>query len=284
MNRSLRSVISGLAIGIVLASQAGAEGLPDILGIQIGMSAREAYAKLQAQIPDNNVQVISTNLPTIEKPIIATLNSTPKQPMAMGLEGDQIQVDVTLPPNQQAVWRIDRQHSFAGKGIPKATLLASLREKYGKETLTNVQKGRPAADDSQIGDLLWLFDDQGRPASLPFPPEKTGSGMANVLTLSSCITTTSSSGNLSAMEAYVNAPKSARNAQMDWCYSSYTAVHVWVQQSDPPELYGGMRMITVSLPFAVRAIENTMKWKQGIAEDQHKQDIEKAKQQGKPKL
>jgi len=49
-------------------------------------------------------------------------------------------------------------------------------------------------------------------------------------------------------------------------------------------LYSQMRVVAVSLPLAVRAAEATSKWKKDIAEGQHKQDIEKAKQQEKPKL
>ena len=57
----------------------GGRGLPDILGIQLGMPAREAHAKLQGQFPKNNLQVMSTNLPTIEKPVISSFQSAPKQ-------------------------------------------------------------------------------------------------------------------------------------------------------------------------------------------------------------
>jgi hypothetical protein len=51
-----------------------------------------------------------------------------------------------------------------------------------------------------------------------------------------------------------------------------------------PELYRAMMIGVVSLPFARRAGEATLKWKQDIAEGQHKQELEKAKQQEKPKL
>lgn len=43
-------------------------------------------------------------------------------------------------------------------------------------------------------------------------------------------------------------------------------------------------MVTVSFPLALAASEATLKWKKGIAEGQHQQDLEKAKQQEKPKL
>lgn len=109
------------------------------------MPAREAHAKLQAALPNNKIQIMSDVLPTIDKPVIKTFASAPPAQIMMGMEGDQVTVDVTLPPNKQAVWRVIRQHFFADKGIPKTTLLASLREKYGKETFSNVGQGKPAS-------------------------------------------------------------------------------------------------------------------------------------------
>jgi len=247
------------------------------------MPAREAHAKLQAQIPKNKIQVMSDTLPTIDKPVIKSFSSAPAGQIMMGSEGDQVSVDVTLPPNKQAVWRVVRQHYFANKGIPKTTLLASLREKYGKETLTNVSQGKPATNDSQIQTLLWLFDEQGRPAPLPSNSEKGGPRHNNASTLTSC-NNLGDSVYLGLVEVYSNLYKGV-NFENDWCYSSYNAVFVGaVQSSDTPELYSQMRMVAVSLPLALRASEATSKWKKDIAEGQQKQDIEKAKQQEKPKL
>jgi len=45
-----------------------------------------------------------------------------------------------------------------------------------------------------------------------------------------------------------------------------------------------MNISTVNLPFALRAGDATVKWKNDIAEGKHKQDIEKGKPQEKPKL
>ena len=282
MNSQWRSVFGGTVVVFMLASSAAAEGLPDILGIQLGMPARDAYAKLQAALPKNKVQIMSDNLPTIDKPIIKSFSSAPTQQIMMGMEGDQVTVDVTLPPNKQAVWRVVRQHYFPNKGIPKTTLLASLREKYGKETLSNVAQGKPAADDSKIESLLWLFDEQGHPASLPSFSGGSVPDYNTMLSLSSC-----SSGSwdthLGLIEVYADLYK-GKNPQNDWCYAHYTAVFALVSQSDPPELYGQMRMVTMSFPLALRASEATLKWKKDIAAGQHRQDIEKAKQQEKPKL
>jgi hypothetical protein len=86
------------------------------------------------------------------------------------------------------------------------------------------------------------------------------------------------------IEVYANLYK-GNNYETDWCYASYNAVFVAaVQSSDTAELYSQMRVVAVSLPLALRASEATSKWKKDIAEGQHRQDLEKAKQQEKPKL
>jgi hypothetical protein len=244
------------------------------------MPVREAHAKLQAQLPKGKIQVMSDTLPTIDKPVIKTFSSAPEQQIMMGMEGDQVTVDVTLPPNKQAVWRVIRQHFFANKGIPKTTLLASLREKYGKETRTNFSEKQPATDDSQIHHLLWFFDEQGRPAPLPSKLKKDGPDFDNQSTLTWC---TGIGGSLADVEVYANLYKGV-NIETTWCYSSFNAVVVSVTSAETPELYTQMRVVAVSLPLALRASEATSKWKKDIAEGQHKQDVEKAKQQEKPKL
>ena len=275
MKMVLRSVIGGMAIVVGLAGQSVAEGLPDVLGIQLGMPAREAHAKLQAQIPKNQIQVMSTNLPTIEKPVIASFQSLPKKALAMGDEGDHVTVDVTLPPNKQAVWRISRQHSFPDKGILKKTLLASLREKYGKESRAIASNGKEATtDESQIVSLLWLMDEQGRPVSRP-----PLVGMTDPL--SSCQASAEGNG---AMLVESPTPTTFASADYKWCLSNYTAVNAMLMAQYLPELYSNMMISVVSLPYARRAGEATMKWKQDIAEGKHKQELEKAKQQEKPKL
>jgi len=272
-------VLSSVVMVALYTANAAAE-MPDVLGVQLGMPVREAHAKLQAQIPKNKIQVMSDTLPTIDQPVIKSSSSAPAGQIMMGSEGDQVTVDVTLPPNKQAVWRVVRQHYFANKGIPKTTLLASLREKYGKETLTNVSQGKPATDDSQINSLLWLFDEQGRPAPLPYKAEKN---FDNANTLTSCIGF-GDGQHLGLIEVYADLYK-GKDYRTDWCYSSHNAVFVGaVQSPDTPELYSQMRVAAVSLPLALRASEATSKWKKDIAEGQHKQDIEKAKQQEKPKL
>src|SRR5437867_11933636 len=107
MRLSLRDFI-GFAVLMAINASTAASEMPDILGIQLGMPAREAHAKLHAELPKNNIQVVSTNLPTIEKPVMASFVSAPTQNIMMGMVSDRVTVDVTLPPNKQSVWRIDR--------------------------------------------------------------------------------------------------------------------------------------------------------------------------------
>jgi hypothetical protein len=222
MRASPRSSIGGFAALVVFTAGTAAAAMPDILGIELGMPVRDAHAKLQAQLPKNRIQIMSDILPTIDKPVIKSFSSAPAETIMMGVEADQVTVDVTLPPNKQAVWRVVRQHYFANKGIPKTTLLASLREKYGKETLTNVPQGKPAANDSQINNLLWLFDEQGHTVPVPSAPGKTGPDFAMTITLTSCISGADSL-HLGLVEVYADLYK-GNNPQNDWCYKTYTAV------------------------------------------------------------
>jgi hypothetical protein len=273
MNKVLKSVVASITLIFVLTSQSAAEGLPDILGIQLGMPVRDAHAKLQTALPKYKIQVQSTNLPTIEKPVIYSFSSAPAETIMSGMEADQVIVDVTLPPNKQAVWRVYRTHYFPGNGIPKATLLASLREKYGKETRAMNTGLQTTTDDKQIAALLWLLDEQGRPAALP----PLHDGVVDPIT--SC------PRRADAQHVVESPLPNYGNKDLAWCLSAYTAVNVEFQQNSAmPELCTQMYVMVVSLPIGRRAGEATMKWKQDIAEGKYKQEIENAKQQEKPKL
>lgn len=262
MRFSLRGFIGVVAVLVPLAAGTAAAEMPDILGIQLGMPVREAYTKLQADLPKNKLQVGTTNFPTIEKPVIASFSSNPQQGIMMGQEGDSVIVFVTLPPNKQAVWNVERTRYFPDKGIAKATLLTSLREKYGKETVAWIVTGTPTTDDSKVTALVWLFDEQGRPGALPSSVRiencPSGSNLAE-----------------SSLPAYV-----VRN----WCHTSFIAVMAQFSTSMTPELYDRMVVTMVNLPFGLRAGDATENWKKEIAEGAHKRDLEKGKQQEKPKL
>jgi hypothetical protein len=262
MRLSLRGFIGVVAVVVVLVAGTAAAAMPDILRIALGMSVREAYAKLQADLPKNKLQVGTTNFPTIEKPVIASFSSVPQQAIMQGDEGDSVNVYVTLPPNKQAVWNVQRTHSFPDKGIAKATLLASLREKYGKETVAWIVTGTPTTDDSKVTALVWLFDEEGRPGALPSSMRIDDCAWDSTLVQSS-------------LPSY---------AVRNWCHTSFIAVMAQFSTSMTPELYSQMTATMVNLPFGLRAGDATVNWKKETAEGAHKRDLEKRKQQEKPKL
>jgi hypothetical protein len=258
----ITSIVGGLTMALALSTNAAAEGMPDILGIQLGMPARDAYAKVQTSLPKNKLQVVTKNFPTIDKPVLTSFTSVPQQAVMMGMEGDSLTVYVTLPPNKQAVWYAERNHFFPENGIAKATLLNSLRKKYGKGTVAWIVRGTPTTDDSKVTALVWLFDEQGHPGALP-------SGN----TIDNC------SWDSTMAEASIP-PSVPRN----WCHTSFIAVVANLSVSATPELYDRMTLTMVNVPFGLRAGDATVSWKKDIAEGAHKRDIEKGKQQEEPKL
>ncbi|MEP6601709.1 MAG: hypothetical protein ABJB49_07830 [Nitrospirota bacterium] len=266
MKSALLTMIIGGLFSTVFVPVAPAAQLPDILGIQLGMPAREAYAKLQADLPKNKLQVEEIYLPTIEKPVIVSFASAPQQTIGMGMEADIVKVYATLPPNKQAVWKVERTHTFPDKGIAKATLLASLREKYGKETVAWIVAGTPTTDDSKVTSLVWTFDEQGRPS---VPPSNIPNPLYNCLSVGD--------------QNLVQGPPPSSIVR-NWCHTSYVGVMASLSTSSTPGLYDQMMVTIVNVPFALRAGDATVKWKNDIAEGKHKQEIEKAKQQEKPKL
>jgi len=68
MKNILRTVAGSILMFTGMTSMATADGLSDILGIQLGMPARDAHAKLQAALPKNKIQIMYDVLPTVDKP------------------------------------------------------------------------------------------------------------------------------------------------------------------------------------------------------------------------
>ena len=159
MKTTLRHGACGTLLGTLLAGNVAAQQLPDIVGIRLGMPAREAYAALQAKYPKVPLMTFALQLPTIQKPILIdfAIGFSPVQSVE-----ERIAVHVTPPPEKQVVWKVQR---FVGRQkIYRANVLASLREKYGKET-AGFTNGTPVSNvDKDAADIWWIFDEQGHPA------------------------------------------------------------------------------------------------------------------------
>ena len=75
MRAILRVLIPGPVFLVAWNGPSAADGLLDTLG----MPVREAHVKLQAELPKNKIQIESINLPTIDKPVIASFLFAPQR-------------------------------------------------------------------------------------------------------------------------------------------------------------------------------------------------------------
>jgi hypothetical protein len=91
-------------------------------------------------------------------------------------------VSITLPPNPQVVWRVHR--SIGRFTSTKPNVLKTLFDKYG--TPWNPNPGQPV--NSDVGDLVWFFDEQGKPVNRTSP--------ADVLALKNCMNSVMSPWNM----------------------------------------------------------------------------------------
>ena len=134
------------------------DGMPDIVGLYPGMPVSDAYNLLKAYFPTRGGMV------DIHQDAIRGLNGD--KPLATKLHipprgqqdnyDDLIDVLITLPPNKQAVWAVNRRLSFEpGKAPSAAALTAGLRQKYGPEMHVAYEtRANPPV-------LRWIFDRKG---------------------------------------------------------------------------------------------------------------------------
>jgi len=134
--------------------------MPDVIGVRPGMSPQDALLTHHRQYPKDMFQEMKvTWWPTVQKPDYGF------NVVAMPGGTADVYLSFTAPPNRQLVWRIVRYtHNV---DINRATLLAALREKYGKESYAGAENGSPVQADRTIGQLVWLFDEHGGRAPLP---------------------------------------------------------------------------------------------------------------------
>src|ERR1700736_2782284 len=151
------------------APAAGSSALPDILGVRTGIPAKQAYDLLKAIDPGHTVGLEQWTIPHLysDKRIVFSMNPATTDP------DNQIIVSITLPQNPQVVWQVHR--SIGRFTSTKPNVLNSLFQKYG--TPWNPNPGQPV--NSDVGDLYWFFDEQGRTVNRTSP--------ADVLALKNCM-------------------------------------------------------------------------------------------------
>jgi hypothetical protein len=157
--------LAALVVALGLAAHPGAAGqpqtaggaapgkLPDVLGTTTGMPIQQAMDLMKAHDPGHNVIIRQWLIPQAfgDKPVTYQIST------ATTGEDDTLEVDVTLPPQPQMVWQIQRV--IGGQNRFTSTLAnvdKGLYQKYGMPWNPN-----PPLPLNPKG-LQWFFTEQGR--------------------------------------------------------------------------------------------------------------------------
>jgi hypothetical protein len=128
--------------------------LPDITGIRLGMPMAEASAVVQKLNPGRPMDQLHDG-PNANQSFVDTLRVADSRVIT------DTYVHLTLPPQPQRVWHVSR--TLQQPNVARATVIAALRQKYGKEAWDLRGTLVPAANDDEIDSMWWVFDEQGRP-------------------------------------------------------------------------------------------------------------------------
>ena len=144
---------------------AAARLLPDVEGFHPGMTLQEGYNRMKEYNANAIIKFDNTLISQLgDKPLPYQLTMSESN---IEQSPKIVQLRITLPPNEQIIWRVAGQlQTFPGQeDMVRTILIAALREKYGPETYAHVE-GSPAT----VSTFVWLFDEQGRPATENTPP------------------------------------------------------------------------------------------------------------------
>jgi hypothetical protein len=153
MKRVTRPVValslSALTLGLSAAHAAGDAG-PDILGVRTGMSPEQVYEALKSIDVTHRVTVAQTAIPALLGQKTAVFAMAPESRNSGGEEN--LSVWISLPPNAQQVWSVQRQFNASIHTTVEA-IVDSLRQKYGPETFSRMSPNNP--------DMFWIYDAKG---------------------------------------------------------------------------------------------------------------------------
>jgi hypothetical protein len=228
--------------------------MPDVVGVHLNMPLDQAQGALKQQHPQARFY------PWMTSPLGNTPAAALSKPITTGLsmnrdtpgEVDTIDVHLTQHPNAQVVWRIER--TAPGQNINRATLLTALRKKYGKEAYA----GRD--------ELIWVFDEQGKPTAPVFGLES----------FHFCNTLNRPVGNVLGQEFLDVATKGVPPGCL-------TYIGVRTSLLGDSEIIHTLRVEMANVPLALRAARASAAWREAMLEKVKQEEIEKSKQV-KPRL
>ena len=214
---------------------------PDLLGIYPGMPLNEAQAMLQ-----KHSSTIYVKRDTADQELSLSIPD-PKNP-------DFINVFITQPPNDPFVWMIRRQWEYnpgaGGPGITADALLAGLRQKYGKETLTWDRGGGGLY-------VYWLFEQSGKLLASADP------------TLQNCEGTTFAG--LAKTGPSVQ-PSDVEKA----CFASFFGVKAFLNGGRGASLLNAYTVELMNLPYAYQAAKNVANAENGAASKAKQDQLNRA--------
>ncbi len=235
--------------------------MPDVVGVRLGMTEQQALQILHGQYPRGRFQEIPASgvFPTNPKADYG-FNVLPTNEIAT-----DVVVSLTAPPGPQVVWRIvrftRRIHSS------HANVLATLRQKYGKESLAGLSNGTITTDDQRIGKLLWVFDEHGGRPPMP-SPQAFGPGSKIAIP---CGASDTSGGPLSDTGPRI--PMEEIKSQ-DWC-SSIVGMVVTIDPTE--EIVENTITNMVDMKLAARTANAFVAWQRDAAAKARAAELEKSK-------
>lgn len=148
---------------------------------------------------------------------------------------------------------VNRGQTFTSQNQMSTTaLLTALREKYGKETLSQDRGGGGLY-------LYWIFDPNGR-----------------LLTSADSVLIGCNAGAFSVLMRNHSPP--VPNTIEQACYKFFFAVTASFNRAVNPELLNAYNVQLVNLPLAFRAATNTLDAKNREAQKEHQDQMRKANQ------
>ena len=230
--------------------------MPEVAGVRLGMTPQQALAALHKQYPSDYFQRNTyVNWPTT--PPEEGYDVLPSRDMA---SYPDVYLRFTPPPGPQVVWGIHRVMRKLHSN--RATVIAALREKYGKETAANPGGAVPVTDDAQIVNMVWLYDETG--ARIPLPPRSLtanqgpevcgqgGDAMRNV-----------------AVNSYLTPPP--------WCAQHYVGLFVYLGFAGSNEIVDNVFLTMQDIPLIVRTATAATAWLHDYANRQHQLDVERSR-------
>ncbi|HVY63687.1 MAG TPA: hypothetical protein VHH11_02590 [Gammaproteobacteria bacterium] len=237
--------------------------LPDVVGFRPGVSIQDGFKQLKAYNPKAMVGFDNVTIPQIgEKPLPYQLTLTDST------SGETLQLGVTLPPNPQVVWKVARQLEVTtpGQEMSRTTLVEALRKKYGREDHASLPNGG--------GDMVWLFDENGRRATENKPPDSP-------CTAAPVLSNTNGLGMAPLNTAAKTYPPSTG---WERC-KSLVFVKAFMQRRSGNDDSINVLVVTVGdNGLASRAQNTTAAYIAGTDQKQQSQELDKQRQRAAPKL